>query len=235
MTKPAARYYDLLSANYDPVTSELGVWTTPEIMAQQIAPILKNGAKLLDIGIGTGQLIGFLRKIGQSIQVEGVEVSRKMSEICQLKYPDVKIHHGDILEIDFPDLGYFDMITICGALEFIPELNLLLQKCSRLLSESGYLVFTYEPVIIAHPIQNQEKSLTVPSSSDREQYVKDFFTYRYSPFQMYQELKLNGFDCQSDIEFVAYRKQEMDIIYHLIVAKKSKLKITNEEKIRENY
>ena len=221
MTKPAANYYDLLSVTYDPVTSKLGAWTTPEIMAQQIAPILKNGVKLLDIGIGTGQLIGCLRKTGKSIQAEGVEISQKMSDICKSKYLAVRIHQGDILDIDFPKIGYFDIITICGALEFIPELNLLLQKCFALLSQSGYLAFTYEPIIIGHPIQNQAKSLTIPSASDQKLQVADFFTYRYAPCQIQQELQRNGFTCQSDIEFIAYKKQETDIIYHLIVAQKA--------------
>ena len=220
MTKPAARYYDLLSASYDFVTGQPGVWTSPSVMAQHIAPILKNQAKLLDIGSGTGHLIGLVKAMGKDIEIQGVEISPEMRDISTSKYPDVPIHLGDILEIDLPYSGYFDLISICGALEFIPKLNSLLQKCSRLLSKSGYLVFTYQPVITGHRIQSQEKSLAVSSSKDSPIYVGDFFTYRYSPFQMHQELKEAGFRCEFDMEFVAYKQQETDIIYHLIVAQK---------------
>lgn len=220
MTKPTAKYYDRLSTSYDSVTSKQGVWTPPEIMARAIAPLLKERANLLDIGIGTGQLIGFLKKFGKNLKIEGVEVSQKMSDLCRSKYPDVIIHHGDILEIDFPYKNYFDVITICGALEFISELNLLLEKCWQLLSEPGYLVFTYEALIVGHQIQSEEKSLTVASSPKNQQYIKDFFTYRYSPWQIYQALTEIGFTYHSDIELVAYRKQETDIIYHLVIAQK---------------
>jgi|GEM_PF-1896506 len=220
MTKPAARYYDELSLNYDLITSKQGVWVPPEIMAQQIAPLLNDGDKILDIGIGTGQLIGCIKETGKNIQIEGVEISEKMRDICISKYPDIILHHGDILEINLTDINHFDMITICGALEFIPELDLLLEKCWALLSKSGYLVFTYEPVIIGHKIQGKEKALTVSSYIDKNQYLEDFFTYRYHPWQISQKLTEAGFKLQSEIEFIAYKKQEIDIIYHLIIARK---------------
>ena len=220
MTNPAAKYYDLLSSDYDRITGEPGVWLAPGIIAETIAPLLHDGTKLLDIGIGTGQLLRLLRKTGKDFQAYGTDISEKMCELCASQDPDVIIHHGDILEVELPYADYFDIITICGALEFVPDLNLLLSKANLLLSPGGYLVFTYEPVITHHPIQNQKKSLTVPSSEDSKLDVDDFFTYRYSPFQVYQELLTSGFAYQSDIEFVAYKKRESDIIYHLILAQK---------------
>ena len=222
MTNPAAKYYDLLSSDYDRITSEPGVWMAPGIISQTIAPLLQNKTKLLEIGIGTGQLLCLLRKTGKDFQAYGTDVSQKMCDICASKYSDVIIHHGDILEVELPYSDYFDVITICGTLEFVPDLNLLFRKVNAMLCQGGYLAFTYEPIITNHPIQAHQKSLTVPSSGESKLYIDDFFTYRYSPFQIYKELLSSGFEYQSDVEFVAYRKRESDIIYHLVVAQRRK-------------
>ncbi len=220
MSKPVEKYYDHLSSKYDEITSNSGVWITPQIMAQQVALLIKDGDRLLDIGVGTGQLIKWLKQTGISLDLEGVEISKKMRDICAKKYPDLTIYQEDFSIIEFQKGKSFEVITMGGVLEFIPDLTTLLSKCFGLLSPGGHFVFTYEPVILGHKIQEYAKSLTQSSLDDPRFNIEDFFTYRYPPFKVYQQLIKNGLEIKLDQEFIAYKKKDIDIIYHLVVAQK---------------
>ncbi len=220
MNTPSARYYDSLSEHYDNVTSQPGVWTPPKFMADIISSKIEKGTKLLDVGIGTGQLIEQLRDKIATIEIHGIDVSKKMLDICSIKFPNICLYDGDYVSINIPFDRYFDIITICGALEFIEDLNTVFRKSHSLLFHSGHLVFTYEPQIMGHDIQNEKRSLAIPSDRNSHLSVEEFYTYRHSSGCILNSLKNNGFTLIEDSELVAYKKSGKDIIYHLIVAQK---------------
>lgn len=56
-----------------------------------------NYSRVLDIGIGTGNLARRFLAIG--VTVTGIEPSSKMSEICRQRYPEITVMPGDFLNI----------------------------------------------------------------------------------------------------------------------------------------
>jgi SAM-dependent methyltransferase len=64
---------------------------------------LPRGAKILDLGCGTGRPIAeYLVRRGY--RVVGVDQSKKMLEIAKAVVPAAKLIHGDMVEIEFADV-----------------------------------------------------------------------------------------------------------------------------------
>jgi putative AdoMet-dependent methyltransferase len=77
-----------------------------------------SSVRLLDIGIGTGNLTGrFLR---QGFHVYGLEPSPKMREICRRKFPDIPVTDGHFLDIPFPPAS-IDVIVSSYAFHHLKE------------------------------------------------------------------------------------------------------------------
>lgn len=66
------------------------------------------GARLLDIGIGTGTLAAQLAKRGA--RVSGIDVSKHMLARCQATHDDFELSVGSFTEIPYPD-ATFDIIV----------------------------------------------------------------------------------------------------------------------------
>lgn len=217
MNSKISQYFDSLSGIYDEVAGTSDSWSPPEILAEQISALNIEEFDWLDIGIGTGLLQERLVTTKAKYRLEGVEVSEKMSEMCQKKLPDALLHNGDFLDIDFEGKS-FDLITACGSLEFIQDLRSAIIKITSLLNKGGHAIFTYEPIIIRHKLQTMSSSETTPS--DSKFFVPGFMTYRHHPTEVIQLLDEVGLHLKQDVEFIAYRKLDVDIIYHSIVSTK---------------
>lgn len=63
---------------------------------------------VLDIGAGTGNLSA--KFLENRLMVTAIDPSEKMREICQSKYPDLKVLQGDFLDIPLPPQS-FDIIV----------------------------------------------------------------------------------------------------------------------------
>jgi demethylmenaquinone methyltransferase/2-methoxy-6-polyprenyl-1,4-benzoquinol methylase len=75
---------------------------------------INKGAKILDVGTGTGILIPFLRqKVGEEGEITAIDVSENMLEVAQRKYTynNVFFVCKDVLQAGFPN-EYYDFI-IC--------------------------------------------------------------------------------------------------------------------------
>ena len=217
MSSQVAQYYDLLSPDYDNIAGLPEIWKSPIVIAKKVQLLINKSKTWLDIGIGTGLLQERVKYDSKAIEIYGIDISEKMYAICQQKFPSIKLQQGDFENIDFPH-NYFDIITACGAIEFMPNLDNVLLKIKKLLRPKGTFLFTYEPQIIGHKIQGEAIAKTLPRHS--KYYVDDFYTYRHSPQHIISMLETSGFKCIDDIEFVAYSKLDTDIICHLIETQK---------------
>jgi SAM-dependent methyltransferase len=63
---------------------------------------LPSGARVLDLGCGTGNLIA-KHIVQKGLRVTGIDQSKKMLEIAKREVPEAEFIHGDMVEIEFAD------------------------------------------------------------------------------------------------------------------------------------
>jgi predicted TPR repeat methyltransferase len=220
--KKSEEYFDLIASVYDQATEAEGSWNPPNVIYEHIKRLNKNNPAILDIGIGTGRSIDKIYKSGAYKEIHGVDVSEKMLDICRNRYPKVKLSKISSVNDIENTVAHYDLIICSGTVEFIEDISALFQKVSILLKTDGVFVFTYEPLIQFHQIQKHKKSLTVPNKESKL-YIDNFYTYRHSPHEITNLLEQNNLRSEKDNEFVAYKKGEEYIIYHVVDAVKREL------------
>jgi ubiquinone/menaquinone biosynthesis C-methylase UbiE len=209
---PVAQYYDRFSDVYDEASSVHGAWTPPEFMKQEIIAFKHKIHTALIVGIGTGHDIEAL-KLKQIKHIEGIDISSGMLAKAKVKHPEIILHHADFITYDNFKKEKYDLIICSGTVEFIPDFSGFFEKISHMLTKNGRLLLTYEPVILNHAIQKDRQSETVPTTSSHL-YVPGFMNYRRPVTEFLEQVKKNNFTLENFFEFVAYRKKNIDIIYH---------------------
>jgi SAM-dependent methyltransferase len=101
-----------------------------------VAPAFREGAALVDLGCGGGQLCLDAAELGW--RVVGVDVAPGMieeaRELCRGR--DVELAVASYDESGFPD-GSFDAVTALGLIEYLPEDASLFREARRLLRPGG--------------------------------------------------------------------------------------------------
>ena len=130
-----ARRYDLLnhllSGNMDKGWRRL--------VARTLQPSLVEGARVLDVACGTGDLSRVLARAGAA-SVIGLDFCRPMLEIARRKAADdnriVLFIEGDALRLPFAD-GAFDVVTIAFGLRNFAGVEEGLRELLRILKPGG--------------------------------------------------------------------------------------------------
>ncbi|SEQ16571.1 class I SAM-dependent methyltransferase [Piscibacillus halophilus] len=79
-------------------------------LAKEIFPV-KKGAKLLDIGIGTGAFANLLRL--KDTEVWGIDLSEAMIEQCQVKHPDFHLKVGTFIDANVDETFDYVVSSFC--------------------------------------------------------------------------------------------------------------------------
>ena len=95
--------------------------------------------KILDIGAANGSFLFVAKQRGW--EISGVEPNVWMCNWAKKHY-EVAINPSTLFEQKYPDKS-FDVITIWGVLEHVPNPNAVLEECNRILKEEGVLVINY--------------------------------------------------------------------------------------------
>lgn len=95
----------------------------------------RPGARLLEIGCGSGDQLAFLQGLGW--QVEGLDVDPVAAGVASAR--GLKVHVGSLEEQCFP-ARQFDAIVSSHVIEHVHDPVGLLRECSRILSPGGRLV-----------------------------------------------------------------------------------------------
>ncbi|GAA0347577.1 2-heptaprenyl-1,4-naphthoquinone methyltransferase [Bacillus carboniphilus] len=99
-----------------------------------------NGASALDVCCGTGDwTIAMANAVGETGEVIGLDFSQNMLKVGQEKtkpYPNVKLIHGNAMELPFPD-NHFDFVTIGFGLRNVPDYMKVLKEMNRVLKPGG--------------------------------------------------------------------------------------------------
>ena len=95
--------------------------------------------KILDIGSGGGLLCEPLHRLGAS--VTGVDASNKNIEVAKLHAKEMNLNikyiHSSPENINFKN--EFDVILCMEVVEHVSNINLFMQKCSRLVNKKGII------------------------------------------------------------------------------------------------
>lgn len=99
-----------------------------------VARARPDGARLLDIGAGSGILVEAATELG--LKAEGIEPSRSLQSTASRH--DCTVHLGTLPHADVA--GGFDFVTIIDVIEHVDDPVALVRAASDLLKESGHLV-----------------------------------------------------------------------------------------------
>ncbi|MDA2934370.1 methyltransferase domain-containing protein [Acidobacteria bacterium AH-259-D05] len=113
--------------------------TVRETMARLSLP---NQCKLLDLGCGTGSLIGKILERWPSVKTAGVDVSLGMLQVARHKLGGHAVFAcADGHHLPFTDKS-FDVVVCCNTFHFLRKPNLALGEVKRVLHAEGKLVIT---------------------------------------------------------------------------------------------
>ena len=142
---PPAEAYDTAAASYDSWHWQK-VWRAVEGDFGKIPLRARHGAvRVLDVGCGTGTLLGGLYKsaLPKKSELVGVDISRGMLARAREKFRNtsIKFIHADFLSSSFQG-EKFDIVFMCRVASHIEDLDLALRKVALLLSSGGEFVFS---------------------------------------------------------------------------------------------
>jgi 2-polyprenyl-3-methyl-5-hydroxy-6-metoxy-1,4-benzoquinol methylase len=96
---------------------------------------VRSGAKLLEIGCGSGRQLEFLQQLGW--QVEGLDLDPAAVKVASAR--GLTVHAGTLKKQNFPD-GSFDAVVSSHVIEHVHDPVGLLRECGRILKSGGRLV-----------------------------------------------------------------------------------------------
>jgi len=166
-------YYEGLNRTgvtyYEPEGARERDTTVTSVRAANIAPLLKETDRILDVGCGTGNFLGLLRSAGYP-NVHGVEPSALAVKVGKEKY-GIDLFHGSLFDYDLP--SQFDFVIVSHVLEHVIDLERFINRLKDLMSRDGHLYLEVPDVHQFHRFSN-------PLRPEYSLYVRDLFAH-FSP------------------------------------------------------
>jgi ubiquinone/menaquinone biosynthesis C-methylase UbiE len=108
-----------------------------ELLKNKFIPILPPGARILDIGCGTGQQTLLFKNMG--FQVAGIDISEGLVRVANKKLGEGVCMTSDACRLPFRD-ACFDAISSAGStVNHIPDYPRFFEEAGRVLKPGGYL------------------------------------------------------------------------------------------------
>ena len=98
---------------------------------------LPAGARVVDLGCGSGAFTDVLRRRGYSCA--GVDLSPKLIAIARSKFPNIEFIEGDVEHLPFTD-GSFDGVLLSGLIHHLPDPSRCATEVLRILRPRGKFV-----------------------------------------------------------------------------------------------
>lgn len=127
---------------------------------------IEYGARILDVGTGTGVLIQLLaEQAGEQGEITAIDVSDRMLEVAQRKhtYNNVSFVCGDVLEADFPN-EYFDYVICYSVFPHFDDKEFAVKVLSKYIKQGGKLIICHSQSREA--INNKHKSASEAVAED---------------------------------------------------------------------
>src|SRR5262245_15270561 len=102
---------------------------------------IESGAKVLEIGVGTGLS---LQAYPRHAQVTGIDLAPDMLERAQERidrngWRNITVQQGDALALGFPDYS-FDYVTAFHVVSVVPDAKRLMAEAQRVCRPGGHIV-----------------------------------------------------------------------------------------------
>jgi SAM-dependent methyltransferase len=155
-----------------------------------------KNSKILEFGFGGGQSSKKILDLGYDYT--GVEISKHMIQSAEEKCADfikknkARFYHGSLDEKN-PKLmnGNYDVILICGALQYTNDVNFALREINKLLNKDGYFIICQANMYAIHEFFGFRKFLkTAIRFLTNENY---FYSYSNSYKSLLLETKLQKY------------------------------------------
>jgi RimJ/RimL family protein N-acetyltransferase/ubiquinone/menaquinone biosynthesis C-methylase UbiE len=130
-----------VAASYDQIAGRwLDVSTYGFAQIERAVAFVKHKGVALDVGCGTGRLMGLLSKHG--FRTDGLDVSTAMIALARDRHPEARLFHADICRWELP--RSYDLIVAWDSVWHVPpgQQEAVLTKLCRGLAAGGVLVFT---------------------------------------------------------------------------------------------
>ncbi len=98
---------------------------------------LKSGARVADLGCGSGTFTARLERAGYDCV--GLDISAKLIAVARRKYPEIEFAEGDIEQLPFPDAS-FDGVLLSGVVHHFPDPSRCAAEVFRVLRPGGRFV-----------------------------------------------------------------------------------------------
>jgi RimJ/RimL family protein N-acetyltransferase len=130
-----------VAASYDQITDlflDLSTYGFAQI--ERAVAFVKHKGVALDVGCGTGRLMGLLSKHG--FRTDGLDASTAMIALARERHPEARLFHADICRWQL--LRLYDLIVAWDSTWHVPlaQQEMVLLKLCRGLAAGGVLVLT---------------------------------------------------------------------------------------------
>ena len=131
--------YDKLAGSYDRRwAGYVAASTRKTLQRLSVGP----GARILDVGCGTGELLKAVRQQHRDVFIAGVDLSQEMLRVAAQKFGAAgSVVHADAHHLPFADAA-FDIVTSVSAFHYLHGPARVLVEARRVLKPQGRIVIT---------------------------------------------------------------------------------------------
>ncbi|MEC7456983.1 MAG: class I SAM-dependent methyltransferase [Actinomycetota bacterium] len=155
-------------------------WGSPESQARRFSALVRplgiDGASILDVGCGQGDLLAYFQERSLNVNYVGVDLTPEMVDHCRERFPNDEFHQGSVLDLPTRYALSFDYVVASGIffmrqsepMRFLEESIVSMFECcksaisfnslsswGRLPSEGEFLADPLEVLRIASGLSNQ--------------------------------------------------------------------------------
>ena len=135
MIQKLIRHYDSLACRRDDFHRKNRYYYS--LLNKQYRYFIPEGKRVLEVGCSTGDLLAAVKPSFGA----GVDLSPKMIELAQKKYPTLHFYAGDIKDIDIDDK--FDYIILSGLLGELVDIQASLESLKRFCTTDTRVIIEY--------------------------------------------------------------------------------------------
>ncbi len=133
--------FDELAENYETMREELD-WSPFEHVEEAFRDFNLSGARILDVGCGTGEVARRLQARGA--EPYGLDISPEMCMTAAERSENIPFLPHDLNEpLPFDD-ARFDAVIALGCLEYLPDIEAVVDEFCRVLTKDGLFLGVFE-------------------------------------------------------------------------------------------